>query len=872
MRPANIILLGLIGFTLCGCGGGGGGGEAPPTYSVTANVSGLSGSGLALTFNGGAPVAISGNGTVTLASALANGASYSVSITASPVNPSETCTISSNTGTVSSANVQVNVSCTTANTPPTSTQASLDSSVPDGIKSVIAAVVTPSAKGSLGSWLPITTNTPTGQSLILALDANNNIVLSAVTTSYSTTLSADSTALSLTRIAIGDIATSQSASAIDSAIRADPGYTSLVTAIQNALNANVAPTTDSAVLQALANVVSPAIARVSSAAGSRANIKALVSPILQSPNPIVLPITVLSDQVIGTLPVQIDSSGPHAVGLSNHMPIPWVASSTDASGATLEENAWVSSNTLLALGSGSIFSSTAGFNLTLEQNSKTHGQIVADLVSDAISIVTGFNSLSGEGAGCNLTALNAAIAAAAEVNFDGATWAAVRSAFGQFLATESAEIAKECGANSFVTEALSAVSQLQQALTLAKTAYKLGSALTEIAYAANYWSNPPATIGVCESAQGAVVNCAAAYQFTPAEVILAPGATTTPVLTAKDNRGNPTGVPSGLTYTPDNTPAFSIDHVTGAVTATSQAAGTPTSVTVTDLEGSAQGTLSVGVVVPQITPATATALVGGGPSDIVTFTLTDASGKSVIVPPGVSWSSDDPTGVHLTNFTALTDPYTTGKSSWYSPAGATPGQVTITAKAPDGSIYGSATITVTAVVLAISPSTPTVAVGSTVTLSVSATDASGNPIALPPKLQWTSSDTSLATVSANVVTGKAAGSPTITVKDLDSGATASVVVTVNSPWVGTWVGEFIDGTGCGNTTVPATYVISQIDSQTLAFDGPSYGVLTLSANGMVATEYASDGSTVVFYFTLSGNTITLTNLATPCQGGVFTRQ
>jgi 6-phosphogluconolactonase len=115
-------------FTMCAilsvltaCGGGGGGGSPPPpppppvtTYTVSAAVTGLAGSGLTLLNNGGDGKAVSANGSVTFATALANAAPYAVTVGAQPTTPSQTCTVTNGSGTVAGANVSdVAVNCAT---------------------------------------------------------------------------------------------------------------------------------------------------------------------------------------------------------------------------------------------------------------------------------------------------------------------------------------------------------------------------------------------------------------------------------------------------------------------------------------------------------------------------------------------------------------------------------------------------------------------------------------------------------------------------------------------------------------------------------------------------------------------------------------
>jgi 6-phosphogluconolactonase (cycloisomerase 2 family) len=81
-------------------------------YSIGGYVAGLTGSGLTLSYNGGAAIAISRNGAFTSATGVTTGTAYSVTIVGQPTSPAQTCTLSNGSGTVASANVtSVNVFC-----------------------------------------------------------------------------------------------------------------------------------------------------------------------------------------------------------------------------------------------------------------------------------------------------------------------------------------------------------------------------------------------------------------------------------------------------------------------------------------------------------------------------------------------------------------------------------------------------------------------------------------------------------------------------------------------------------------------------------------------------------------------------------------
>ena len=100
------------------CGGGGGSGSPPPppvtTYTVTAAVTGLAGSGLTLLDNGGDSKAVTANGSVTFATVLANAAAYAVTVGTQPTTPTQTCTVTNGSGTIAGANISnVAVNCVT---------------------------------------------------------------------------------------------------------------------------------------------------------------------------------------------------------------------------------------------------------------------------------------------------------------------------------------------------------------------------------------------------------------------------------------------------------------------------------------------------------------------------------------------------------------------------------------------------------------------------------------------------------------------------------------------------------------------------------------------------------------------------------------
>jgi len=80
--------------------------------TIGGTVTGLTGTGLVLQDNGGDDLTITKNGAFTFATSLASGTAYAVTVSTQPTSPSQTCKVSSGTGTTASTNVtSVAVSC-----------------------------------------------------------------------------------------------------------------------------------------------------------------------------------------------------------------------------------------------------------------------------------------------------------------------------------------------------------------------------------------------------------------------------------------------------------------------------------------------------------------------------------------------------------------------------------------------------------------------------------------------------------------------------------------------------------------------------------------------------------------------------------------
>lgn len=78
---------------------------ATSSFTVGGSVAGLAGSGLSLSLNGGAGLAVSAGGSFVFPAPLLSGTPYTVTIAHQPASPSQTCTLAGATGTVAGANV-----------------------------------------------------------------------------------------------------------------------------------------------------------------------------------------------------------------------------------------------------------------------------------------------------------------------------------------------------------------------------------------------------------------------------------------------------------------------------------------------------------------------------------------------------------------------------------------------------------------------------------------------------------------------------------------------------------------------------------------------------------------------------------------------
>ena len=232
------------------------------------------------------------------------------------------------------------------------------------------------------------------------------------------------------------------------------------------------------------------------------------------------------------------------------------------------------------------------------------------------------------------------------------------------------------------------------------------------------------------------------------------------------------------------------------------------------------GTTPAPVATVSVSPATANVLIGATVQ--LTATPKDANGTP-LSGRVVTWASNNQ-AVATVSASGLVTAQAVGTA-------------TITATSEGKS--GTAAITVTDVAVAsvdVAPATASVPVNGTVQLVATPKDGSGTPLA-GRVVTWASSSTTIATVSASgLVTGKAAGTATITATSEGKSGTASITVTpvpVAAVTVSPASQTIQTGGAVQLTATPRDASGTPLSGRTITWASDHTGVATVSATGLV---------------------------------------
>ncbi|PYP18109.1 MAG: hypothetical protein DMD52_02690 [Gemmatimonadetes bacterium] len=337
---------------------------------------------------------------------------------------------------------------------------------------------------------------------------------------------------------------------------------------------------------------------------------------------------------------------------------------------------------------------------------------------------------------------------------------------------------------------------------------------------------------------------------------LSVGAGTTGQLTATPKDANGAAL-SGrvVTWASSNSAAATVNG-SGMVTGVAVGAATITATS----EGQ-NGTASVAVTPPpvalvSVSPASAT--IAAGNTVQLAVTLQDANGNP-LSGRVVTWRSSNTAAATVSGSGLV--------------SGVAAGSATITAASEGKS--ATATITVSAVSVAsvtVSPATANVNEGSTVQLTATPKDANGVPLT-GRTVTWASDNTTVATVSATgLVTGKVAGSATITATSEGQGGTAAITV-VHVPVASVAVSPAPASVQAGQTVqltaTPKDASGTPLAGRTVTWASDNTAVATVSGSGLVS-GVAAGSATITATSEGQSGTSALTVSAAPPPGTCVT--
>jgi hypothetical protein len=584
---------------------------------------------------------------------------------------------------------------TTQSSPPTTsptqgqtivTSVTIDSAVPKSVAGTVTNVLSPNDSSSSVDSVTISTGGVNGESVVIATDSNNKILLAAFTSSDTTTLSVESTALALVRFAIGQVPPGMTAAQLNDAIRAAADYGPLQTQIGLALAAGTPLAATPAVAQELSTVLSQVARSIGAPVSANAGggkIPTNIAPALVAIPQVLppLPVTVVQDALLHLLPIQItDTDALGQVYVRNSMPIEWRARSYDAiSGAEMTSP---SSPFKLKPNTGTWVPGTGGqnFNLSIEQDVITQRDTLTNIIVDALRFELQFFPDS-----CADTVLRSSVEAYIDLLAALPSDATTLKEFikGYFTLDTAKGVLSECLKRATTSAFLSAVITFLDDVALIQGVASAAFLAAEIEYALKFWGDPAHMVGVCFDNTKKIANCAASFTFAPSNLVAAIGAdlTTATTMTAMDNHNppSPTGIPAWLIYAKTDTGGvIGLNTATGVATATGIGSG---SVTVKDPSTDAKGTYSVSVVDPVLCPNPIDIDLQTGTTTSVLVTLSDSSipncgGEAVFAAPNTIWSVSDPTVASLSLSLLTKCPH--GAASCGAVSGLTPGQTTLT--------------------------------------------------------------------------------------------------------------------------------------------------------------------------------------------------
>ena len=507
------------------------------------------------------------------------------------------------------------------------------STVPAGAVALVAEVSTSTDSGSLSTSLRAPADGRLDSDLTLALDATGEIVLASVRLAHSgrVELDARTTGVALVRLAQGPIASS--GLAMNSAIEAAPGFADLEAAIQNALGRGATPATDTTVLLAVVAVLNDtSVSAIASTREERVRPLALPGERIED-----TPFTLLNGG-IGFGSVEITSSGTFVAG-NNSTLMHWSVSANGETEVVEPKKTFTLS------------SSYAPFPLTLEQTVETRRLNANETVRVVATALLGWlPSTVAPGAACGKTVGKLLLRSEALDHALGQTepteWLAYFADLkNKVNALDIAKLYLDCygaaapasyaGTAARFVASMSFLSSINRLKAIIQTATAARTFLQLVAY----WgvSKP---YGVCQEEHGLIRSCAASFTVAK-DLVLIPGAATTPTYEALDATGASTGLAKSLRFESTNESSLLVYPADGRIVGFNPGSG---AIRVVEPITEVSSDIAVRVVTPNIEPQ----VVRVSKNDGVILRFVDPQGGSLVTDGApVTWTVDRPDRVRF---------------------------------------------------------------------------------------------------------------------------------------------------------------------------------------------------------------------------------
>lgn len=541
----------------------------------------------------------------------------------------------------------------------------LDPTLPPTVIGAVSKVVSPFQEGKPGTIIAIPSSGGNGDTLVFAMDAQDNVLLAAKTADTSTVLSVESTAVAFVRMALGGIPDQISPSQLNTDIRTTAAFSRLTSSISAALAVPSGPAADASVQSTVGDVLvelGPVLAS-RLAAAQRATKPILLATLQYYPS------------VISPFPYSLTNSGADRVEItnanylvSNQSLITYSLISTASPTEILLEGTPATDRLIGNLKTTTLPNNGGrGFNVTVGQtDASKQANVIAissDILANLISEILG----EQKSIACLIAAEKAfllpkdiapvvqspSVAAFGTLLYNSATAENVRSIIkGCVDLSNNADIAIA------FTKAYIGIST---GYYEAKAALNGTGTLIELVQFKSAVNRAPITNGVCETSNlngPAIVNCAMGFKFDP-EPQMTVGQTLTPNVVAVDRNGVRTALPAHLQFSSMNPDLATVDPDTGAVTAVKDGFAL---IRITDPSTGqySAAEVRIGPIQGAILPSMPFVAVGGTLQ--LTARFTDSNGNVISPPSALLWSSVAENVAHIDQITGLVTGVAVGTS------------------------------------------------------------------------------------------------------------------------------------------------------------------------------------------------------------------